>query len=154
MSDAHFHDLVDTALLAADEAPPGWFDLSAFFRSTNSDFPVNTINDVRRRLAQLGFGQTHTDSEPPYGRFFKINHEGRSRASEIRISQQAAVANRENVKIQNNITFNPVINNTVTSSDSGSSPQGAAWFGAWGTWAAVLVTVAGIFVTLKLTGKI
>jgi hypothetical protein len=83
-ADSDFIDLVNGALLAADEAPIGWFDLSNYFRTSNSEFPVNTINDVRARLAQLGYGKTFTDPEPPYGRHFQINQNGRIRAAELR----------------------------------------------------------------------
>ncbi|WP_397580862.1 hypothetical protein [Sphingorhabdus sp.] len=84
MADSDFIDLVNGALLAADEAPIGWFDLSNYFRTSNSEFPVNTINDVRARLAQLGYGRTFTDPEPPYGRHFQINQNGREHAAELR----------------------------------------------------------------------
>ena len=153
MTDVNFNNLVHSALLAADEAPLGWFDLSAFFRRDNPDFPSNTINDVRTRLAQLGLGKTHTDTEPPYGRFFMINPAGRSRAAEIRADQQEGMANREKITIQNNVTVNPVFTNSNSSpqiEDAESkhltkSGNRAGWFGAWGTWLALPLALAALY---------
>jgi hypothetical protein len=147
VTDGDFNNLVSNALLAADDAPLGWFDLSAYFRSTNADFPLNTINDVRTRLAQLGFGKTYTDAEPPHGRYFKINTAGRSRAAEIRADRQAGLVDREKVTIQNNITVSPVFNNSnsqqpVDNAESirlTRSGVRAGWFSAWIGWLALVV---------------
>ena len=51
--------------------------------------------------------------------------------------------------IHNNVTVSPTITATVSNGDSGSgSSSRATWFGAWGTWVAVIVAIAALVWTL------
>jgi hypothetical protein len=150
MSEMDFNDFVNNALLAADEAPSGWFDLSNHFREANPEFPISTINDVRSRLAAMGYGKTHTDEEPPRARRFKINHAGRARAAELRRVSEEALVQRDGVTIHNHVSVNPQITNKLSAGSPNMEPGLHARSNNRAAWIAVLVSVIAIGVTVYL----
>ena len=174
MSGPDFNEFVDDILVRCADQQTGdrvaVCDIGKLCTLSFPDCPPTWVGMVFERLRNLGFGKSRIDSDRPGARLFKINANGIARAAEVRAMRQAQEASTHAFPIPPDRTalsndgrpapviihnhVNPTFNNTMTSSNSDNASSGAAWLSAWGTWAAVLVAVAAIFVTLILADKI
>jgi hypothetical protein len=151
-----FNDLVDSVLVACAEAQGGErvmpCDVYEICRSVHPACPPTWLEMTFSRLIELGYGKKTTDYARPAARLFKINGNGVARAAEVRRIRSRVDEAAPAPIFNNNVTVSPVFNNS--NHPATKAGDGAAWFGAWGTWAAALVAVLAILVTLRLAGKI